>query len=175
MDEVKVVDNFLDDEWFKVMQNNIVWNNDFPLFFTGNVENGYGVDDPAAGEPWQYYMTHMLYNDNVPKGNLFYTISSSIFPLFSVDYNMKSLLRVKVNCYPSTAEIKEHRPHVDYKFKHTAAILSLNTCNGFTRLADGTKIDSVENRLLLFDGSIEHNSSTTTDAKGRYNINFNFL
>ena len=42
-------------------------------------------------------------------------------------------------------------------------------------MEDGTKIDSVENRLLIFDGIRFHNSSSTTNAKGRYNINFNFL
>jgi len=71
--------------------------------------------------------------------------------------------------------LREHGQHVDYDFPSHAAIYSLNTCNGFTRLQDGTKVDSIANRLLIFDGSEVHNSSTTTDQKGRYNINFNYL
>ena len=39
---------------------------------------------------------------------------------------------------------------------------------------NGTKIDSVANRMVFFDGSQLHNSSTTSNAKERYNINFNF-
>ena len=42
-------------------------------------------------------------------------------------------------------------------------------------LEDGTKVDSVANRLLLFNSSLNHNSSTTTNAKGRYNININYI
>ena len=37
------------------------------------------------------------------------------------------------------------------------------------------KIESIENRALLFDPSIEHRSTTCTDAKGRININFNYF
>ena len=71
--------------------------------------------------------------------------------------------------------IGEHPQHIDYGFQHTAAVFSLNTCDGFTRLADGTKIDSVANRIVFFDGSSQHNSTTCTNQKGRFNINFNFL
>ena len=37
------------------------------------------------------------------------------------------------------------------------------------------KIENVENRLLLFDPQILHSSSTTSNAKGRFNININYL
>ena len=79
------------------------------------------------------------------------------------------------NCYPYTHEIFEHSPHRDYDFHCVGGDLSLNTCDGFTRLEDGTKVDSVANRLLLFISSLNHNSSTTTNAKGRYNININYI
>ncbi len=69
----------------------------------------------------------------------------------------------------------EHGRHVDYEFENKAALLSLNTCDGFTRLEDGTKVESVENRMLFFDPGQKHNSSTTTNERGRFNINFNYL
>ena len=85
------------------------------------------------------------------------------------------LLRVKANMYPSTDKIFEHAPHVDYDYSVKGAILSLNTCDGFTRLEDGTKVDSVANRMLFFDSSRPHNSSTTTNVQTRINININYL
>ena len=65
--------------------------------------------------------------------------------------------------------------HIDYRFKHSAAILSLNTCDGYTKLMDGTKIDSVANRMLLFDASEKHCSTTTTNVQARMNININYM
>ena len=59
--------------------------------------------------------------------------------------------------------------------KHNGAVFSLNTCDGFTSLDDGTKIESIENRLLLFDSNKPHASSTCTNAKARFNMNFNYF
>ena len=77
--------------------------------------------------------------------------------------------------YPNTQEIYEHGKHTDYDFSHKAAILYINTCDGYTKLADGTKIDSVENRMLLFDASTPHQSTTTSNTTARFNINFNYF
>ena len=77
--------------------------------------------------------------------------------------------------YPNTETLKEHGIHIDYSFPHKAGILSINTCDGYTKLEDGTKIDSVANRMLLFDASNPHNSSTTTNQPVRVNININYF
>ena len=88
---------------------------------------------------------------------------------------MKSLIRIKANFYPNTERLQEHPMHVDMEFSHSGAILSLNTCDGYTKLKDGTKIDSVANRVLLFDASEEHCSTTTTNVSARINININYI
>ena len=87
----------------------------------------------------------------------------------------RSVIRVKCNLYPATFKIREHENHTDYDFSHKAAIFYLNTCDGYTKLEDGTKVDSVENRLLLFDAGNPHCSSTCTNKKARFNINFNYF
>ena len=43
------------------------------------------------------------------------------------------------------------------------------------RLDGGQKIRSVANRMLFFDATKLHNSTTCTDEKGRFNINFNYF
>ena len=43
------------------------------------------------------------------------------------------------------------------------------------KLEDGTKIDSIANRILLFDSSKKHCSTTTTNTFARINININFI
>ena len=65
--------------------------------------------------------------------------------------------------------------HNDMSYSQFGCILSLNTCDGYTKLKDGTKIDSVANRVLLFDPSEEHCSTTTTNVSARININLNYF
>jgi hypothetical protein len=97
-----------------------------------------------------------------------------LIPVFQT-LGAKALIRTKINLYPNTETLHEHPMHTDYDFSHSAAILSLNTCDGYTKLKDGTKIDSVANRILFFDGSEEHCSTTTTNVPARINININFV
>ena len=85
------------------------------------------------------------------------------------------MLRIKANLYPNTEILHEHPMHTDYEFCHSGAILSLNTCDGYTKLKDGTKIDSVANRVLLHDPSIEHCGTSTTNVSARININVNYI
>jgi len=87
---------------------------------------------------------------------------------------VKENVRIKVNFYPGTPTLVEHEPHTDYPFPHQGAVLALNTCNGFTRIKNRT-IKSVANQMILFDPSKPHNSTTCTDQKGRWTINFNYF
>ena len=56
-----------------------------------------------------------------------------------------------------------------------ATSLYINTNNGYTLFKSGEKIDSVANRLLIFDGLKEHSTVVQTDTPARYIINFNLL
>ena len=51
----------------------------------------------------------------------------------------------------------------------------MNTNNGYTTFKDGTKVDSVANRMIIFDSELDHTGTTCTDQKSRVIINFNFL
>ena len=44
-----------------------------------------------------------------------------------------------------------------------------------TLIFDGTKIDSIANRALLFDPSKLHSSTSCTDDKVRLNMNINYF
>ena len=182
--DVKVIDNFLDAYAFHEIQKTIVYNNEFELFIStkvafNNIEQCHSLSNPdgmkeADENKWNLYFTHTFYNNDIPKSRYTEKVLNMIVPKFE-SFGFHSLIRAKLNLYPNTPEVKEHQQHIDYPFPHTAALFSLNTCDGFTRMSDGTKVDSVENRLIIFDGSTLHNSSTTTNSKARYNINFNFL
>ena len=73
--------------------------------------------------------------------------------------------------------MNEHKPHKDnaQARRWRGAIYCLNTCDGYTGFSDGTKIDSVENRLILFDSTQDHFSTSTSNAQARININVNYV
>ena len=168
--EYEVIDNFLDEEYFDKLVTLITdkektANMVMPWYFQSRIAdiNIKTVDN-------LFYMIHMFYDGNVPMSSLY----PELIPLLK-KLSIGSLMRVKANLYPNTEILHEHPMHTDLSFSHSGAILSLNTCDGYTKLKDGTKIDSVANRVLLFDASEEHCSTTTTNVSARININMNFF
>ena len=121
--------------------------------------------------PVPFFWAHMFFMPNRGITSEFFDILTPVLKKLDI----KSLIRVKANLYSSSNKIEEHKSHVDFSFKHKGALFSLNTCNGFTMLMNNTKIKSVGNRILLFDASKPHYSSTCTDAKIRCNININYF
>lgn len=159
----KIIDNFLEKEKFEPIKN----------FFMGLECSWYyskGVANTGIEEGKYFYMIHSVYQDSQPTSNAWALVLPVLHKL-----KAKSLLRIKANLYPNQSdEIYQHEPHKDYAFPHKAAIFSLNTCNGGT-LIGVDKVDSIENRLVIFDGSIPHSSTTCTDKQVRVNIGFNYI
>ena len=158
----EVIDNFLDKEYFDSLVTLFIGDK-MSWFFQKMVTNDLAEDNI-------FYMTHLIYKGNVPISSLY----EKLIPLLE-KLDAKCLIRIKANLYPNTEILHEHPMHTDYEFCHSTAILSLNTCDGYTKLKDGTKIDSVANRVLLFDASKEHCSTTTTNDFARFNININYI
>ena len=85
-------------------------------------------------------------------------------------------LRAKINLGMRSREIIKHGFHIDYDNKHMkASIFYLNTNDGYTEFEDGTKIESVANRLVTFPSHLKHTGTTCTDAAYRIVINFNYI
>ena len=169
--DIEIIDDFLPQDELDEVKN-LVMSDRFPYY----IQNAVACETEQKNS-WNWYATHTLYVDDFPHSEFCHEICDRFIPRFS---NYKSLVRAKVNFYPWTEVLKEHSPHVDRNFEHTAAIFSLNTCDGFTRIYDGgggnfKRVESVENRIVFFSGSSSHNSSTTTNAQNRYNLSFNYL
>jgi hypothetical protein len=158
----KIIDNFLDKESFLKIKN-VLMSNDFPYYYANGVSRYLKSKDGI-------YFTHFFYNSDFDKSIHYHLISPIVKKL-----KIKSLLRIKVNMYPPTSKIIEHEVHKDYEFKHIGFLYYVNTNDGFTRLGKNIKIESIENRGLIFEPYLKHNSSTCTNMEGRININFNYL
>ena len=172
--DLKIIDNFLSENHFQMLVNNTINRNDgnqIQFRIVSNVENvGSGSDDY-----WSWYMIHMVYAKDVPQSEIFTNLRDMFVPRFTEEVDFKTMIRIKINAYPHTNIVREHKEHFDYSYAHTGALFSLNTCDGYTKFNDGTKVESVANRIVFFDASKTHQSTTTSNAKLRYNINFNFI
>ena len=170
----KVIDDFLPVNEFEMLVNNTINRNDghqIPLRVVSNVANW----EKETDDYWSWYMINLVYSMDEPRNEICGKIYEMFVPKFKQFANFKTMIRIKINAYPYTNTVKEHEEHIDFDYEHIGAVFSLNSCDGYTKFADGTKVESVANRIVFFDASKKHQSTTTSNAKLRYNINFNFL
>ncbi len=164
----KIIDNFLDKDIFLNIKN-IMEGNNFNWFLNKNITFTDSKQENLNGS----YFTHMFFID-VEDRFLCSNYFNLIVPILT-KINMKKLIRVKGNIYLKTQKKEHHLKHTDYSFDHMGAIYYINTNDGHTILENNIEIDSIENRLLIFNPSLPHSSTSTTNSKFRININFNFL
>lgn len=155
-----IIDDFIEATYFKQLQE-IVLGDQMPWFFQKQVNS----HDKESS-----YFTHILYDNYGPCSNFW-----GHFTNLALRLDAKAFIRIKMNCYPRTEKIITHASHVDEDFEHRGALFYWNTNNGKTILENGVKIDSVANRMLLFNAARPHQSTTCTDQPARYNTNFNFF
>ena len=172
--DLKIIDNFLDVSEFSTLINITIGRSDghqTEFRVVSNVEN-FGVREE---DYWSWYLVNMIYYEDIPQNEIYPNICNLFIPRFQHIANFKTMIRIKMNAFPYTNVVKEHERHVDFSYEHIGAVFSLNTCDGYTKFSDGTKVESVANRIVFFDASKYHQSTTTSNAKLRYNMNFNFL
>lgn len=171
MTNVNIHDNFLDISIFKEMQNNLMG---IDWHYSGTVANDF-LDEPECEKKYDWQMVHMFYKHPFEMSNQFAIIN----PLVQI-LNPAIMYRAKLNLNPCADKIIEHGFHSDYQPEHigkifTTAILYLNTNNGYTKFEDGTKIESVENRLITFPATLKHTGSSCTDTKHRLVLNLVYV
>ncbi len=174
--DLRIFDNWLDAEDFQKVKN---------LFYhedtTWNIVPGISATDStnAIKNPLNTYMfTHGIYGNYEARSNAFSQIIDIFHNKLYQDEGMDftSVWRMKTNLYPRTEELQEHPWHTDYNLgRMRGALLFLNTCDGYTGFADGTQVDSVENRCVLFDATKKHHSTNCTNDQFRMTLNVNYV
>ena len=161
--QYEVIDNYLPQEQFEIIKN-LMMGVDLPWYY-----------NPDVAWPNEDYVNSMYFTHDFCKGAVVCSgFFNLILPLIH-KIEAKALIRVKGNMYPNVGSLLENDRHTDFDFAHKGAIFYINTNNGLTTLEDGTKIESVANRVLLFDPSKPHHSTFCTDQKVRVNININYF
>ena len=164
---MKIINNFLPKEYFEELQL-LMMGNEFPWFYNDAITSGPdGSPDPG------YQFVHSFFKVN----EAYYNVDTFhlLHPLLC-HLNVRNLYKLKANQNPANGGEQLGRHHVDIDIPNaTTSILYVNTNDGYTKFEDGTKVESVKNRALIFNPTLNHCSTNTTDQKRRVNINFNYI
>lgn len=178
----EIIDNFLNQKEFDEIQT---------LMIGGELKDGKDV------LPWLYESV-IDYPDDLNKFqfvHFFYVNHTRLYyyetlnPIFQIIQPV-AIFRIKANLLTRTSKIVENDFHIDIsnyddenrktifpeKLKQlTTAIFYVNTNNGYTKFEDGTKIESVANRIVFFPSNLKHHGTSCTDENIRVVINLNFF
>lgn len=167
---IKIIDNALDKKYFDLIVSTVK-SSFFPWYYkTESTQKGKAMAD-VADSYYEYQFTHMLYFNQVPMSEHFENLMVPVLEKL----NCFSLVRMSVNFMPPVKENKPQGFHTDSPTLCKSAVLYLNTNNGKTVFKNGEEIESVANRLIVFDSNLEHSGVTTTSLDGRYVLNILFF
>jgi hypothetical protein len=161
----KVIDNFLSEKDFEQVRN-VVFDMRFPWGFCASTVTEVGMG------PYDFQFVHVFCQDSFQAPSQYF---QGIYPLIK-EIDPAAILRVKANLIPRTPENFESGYHVDCRGAtlSKSAVYYLDTTNGPTRFKDGTEVECVANRIVIFDNDMEHTSVSCTDQKARRVINLNY-
>ena len=171
--DVKTIQDFLPKQSFNRLSQ-IIFAPTFSWYLTTSVASPYLKSKENSK---LFYMSHLVYEKEkyVKVNPNDQAIIDLLLEKLAPEEGNLQLIRMKINFYPNTTELHEHDYHRDFEYSHMGAILSLNTCDGYTKIREtDTKYYSWANTLLSFNPSEDHCSTTTTNAIGRFNININY-
>ena len=156
----RVIDNFLPEKQFEMLRS-IIMSYYFPWCYWW----GRGEDEITKD-----FFFHNFYRKGEEQSSEYFSI---LKPSLKKLVGDRELIRVKAVLTTQTAEPHNSGFHHDYDDMKTA-IYYINTCNGWTEFEDGGKVESVSNRMVIFDSNSIHGGVSCTDKKTRILINFNY-
>jgi hypothetical protein len=173
-----IIDNCLSNENFAMLKNTML-GSDFPWYLcpTKVLYN----QESTIEHKYNYQFTHIFFNNSTVRSE-WVNVIAPLFALIDSPGAVTEIVRIKANLSPATHDtiIYDYHTDIDYtsefdNYEKKTAVFYVNTNNGFTIFEDGTKIQSVENRLLTFDTNMMHTGSSCTDQRTRCVINLNYI
>ena len=157
---IQIIDNFLPEEEFKSIQS-FMMGGEFRWFY------GKGRVTEDDGE---FHMVHMFFQPEVG-GN------SEHLPIWNTFMNKvgaKKCERIKANLTFKTPTIETSPFHTDFADMKTS-VFYINTNNGYTEFENGVRVNSVANRVCIFDSNLFHCGTTHSEGgHQRVVVNFNY-
>ena len=170
---MKIEDNFLEQTTFNELQS-LIMAGDFAWYYNPLIVHEREIVDEKQKD-FQFIHTYYWYNS--PQSSHY----SNLLPIID-KLGLYSLAKIKSNLLTRTSNIVKHTFHIDIEDmskekqkQWTTSIFYINTNNGYTEFEDGTKVESVANRLVSFPANLKHRGTSCTDEKTRVVINFNYF
>jgi hypothetical protein len=163
---MKIYDNFLSDKDYTFVSSALT-NNKFPWYYNTNIA---GTNEGIDG----YQFVHTFFNVSEP-----YSVDTRFNKFLNPIWNRlspKYMIRAKANLRPRTSEPVQSSWHTDSDITQViTGIFYIGSNNGYTVFKDGTKVNTVANRLILFDSQILHAGVSCTDQSTRIVLNLNYV
>lgn len=164
MTDVSVLDDFMPSDFHDEISR-IMCGYGFPWFYNDSVI----YDGSAVSAHFQF--THVFYMRGRPASDYFAMVEPLIERI-----GIRALIKMKANLVTRAEQIQTHGMHTDVDFADSkTAVYYVNSNDGYTEFADGTKVKSVANRLVTFPSCVLHTGSNCTDQKTRVVINVNYF
>ena len=174
---IRVIDKFLPTNEYITLKD-IFTSEDLPWYYASGISDKdatNGIVNPLDN----YYFVHLLYTNMMILSQHFDVVKPILEKALNqaLGQDFRTITRIKANLYTRTEEVQVHPFHTDANqiAGLKGALFSLNTCDGYTGFEDGTQVDSVENRVVLFDATKQHHSTSCSNAPYRLNINVNYV
>ena len=159
---MKIIDDYLSEDQFKQIQD-MMMGNMFPWYYNDNMVNEYDG---------KYTFIHGFYDTDNGVNSGFIDV---LYPLIdNLKLNKNNLKRIKANLNLKTLSNDKTGWHIDHCDSSTTSIFYLNSNNGWTQFKKCRKVESISNRMVIFDSELEHTGVTCTDENRRVMINFNY-
>ena len=174
---MKIEDNFLKQEDFDKLQE-FMMGPHFHWFFRYRYYADLLINDRDKDENIldQFQFTHTFYDKAAPQSPYMKHLNFLLDLLQPV-----AIFKITGNLLTRLPNIVENPFHTDLSMlpeekqkPWKTSIFYVNTNNGYTVLEDGTKVESVANRMLTFPANMKHTGTSCTDKQTRIIINFNY-
>ena len=193
-ENIKIEENFLNQGEFHTLQS-FMTGGEFPWLFrnkyyaeptraeqVSSSATVYNIPDNLryAGEEQpndsDFCFVHEFYEGHVPKSPAMQHLDCILKKLLPV-----AIVKIRANLLTRLPTLVENPFHVDMddlseekQKQWKTSIFYVNTNNGYTLFEDGTKVESVANRMLTFPTNMKHTGTSCTDSQTRIVINFNY-
>ena len=171
---MEIIDDFLPPSAFQEIQD-VLLGKEFSWYFVPYVNTN--TEHERSNLAW-FELCHILWD---PDWGRVSDSATGIIRLFRERLNAYVFLRIKANLTVYSNNPQATDFHTDFSYppmpidKITTAVYYVNTNNGYTEFIDGTKVESVANRLVKFPAHMRHQGTTCSDQKQRVVINFNYF
>lgn len=194
---MQIIDDALPYQLFDRIKH-VACHEDTPWYFTSSYQDQFKDESKNI---LTFHWSHFAYKNDQQVSNLFEPLFAALLiGLDKAGEKFNKLIRIRLGLLNGINHPYQNTPHVDVNERHKAALLYIHNSSAPTqffkekydftsdlgsylffkkilkeKVTPTETVDSIENRMVFFDGSIYHSSNRPTDLSRRVVVNFNYI